>query len=90
MGQAVFYDAHPAMFRAHPFWLLGCIILIPVFGLGLLLLLYWYIRTWQTRLTVTDSEIVYARGILRKDRTEVSLKTRPLGKCDARVLKPAP
>jgi len=62
------------MFRAHPFWFLGCIILIPVFGLGVLLLLYWYIQTWQTRLTVTDSEIVYARGILRKDRTEVSLK----------------
>jgi uncharacterized membrane protein YdbT with pleckstrin-like domain len=74
MARAVIYDAHPAMFRAHPFWFLGCIILIPVFGLGVLLLLYWYIQTWQTRLTVTDSEIVYARGILRKDRTEVSLK----------------
>ena len=74
MARAVIYDAHPAMFRAHPFWFLGCIILIPVFGLGVLLLLYWYIQTWQTRLTVTDSEIVYARGILRKDRTEASLK----------------
>jgi uncharacterized membrane protein YdbT with pleckstrin-like domain len=74
MGQTVFYDEHPAMFRAHPFWLLGCIILIPAFGLGLLVLLYWYIRTRQTRLTVTDSEIVYTTGILRKNRIEVSLK----------------
>lgn len=74
MARAVIYDAHPAMFRAHPFWFLGCIILIPVFGLGVLLLFYWYIQTWQTRLTVTESEIVYARGIFRKDRTEVSLK----------------
>ena len=70
----VIYDAHPAMFRAHPFWFLGYIILIPAFGLGIVLLLYWYIQTRQTRLTVTDSEIVYARGILRKARTEVSLK----------------
>jgi uncharacterized membrane protein YdbT with pleckstrin-like domain len=74
MARAVIYDAHPAMFRAHPFWFLGCVILIPAFGLGILLLLYWYIQTRQTRVTVTDSEIVYARGILRKNRTEVSLK----------------
>ena len=85
MARAVIYDAHPAMLRAHPVWFLGCIILIPVFGLGVLLLLYWYIQTWQTRLTVTDSEIVYARGILRKDRTEVSLKHSRCGKRDARV-----
>ena len=74
MAGMVIYDAHPAMFRAHPFWFLGYIILIPAFGLGVVLLLYWYIQTRQTRLTVTDSEIVYARGILRKARTEVSLK----------------
>ena len=74
MAGMVIYDAHPAMFRAHPFWFLGYIILIPAFGLGIGLLLYWYIQTLQTRLTVTDSEIVYARGILRKARTEVSIK----------------
>jgi uncharacterized membrane protein YdbT with pleckstrin-like domain len=74
MAGPVIYDAHPAMFRTHPFWFLGYIILIPAFGLGILLLLYWYIQTRQTRVTVTDSEIVYARGILRKARTEVSLK----------------
>ena len=74
MAGMVIYDAHPAMFRAHPFWFLGYIILIPAFGLGIVLLLYWYIQTRQTRLTVTDSEIVYGRGILRKARTEVSLK----------------
>ena len=74
MAGMVIYEAHPAMFRAHPFWFLGYIILIPAFGLGIVLLLYWYIQTLQTRLTVTDSEIVYARGILRKARTEVSIK----------------
>ena len=74
MAGTVIYDAHPAMFRAHPFWFLGYIILIPAFELGIVLLLYWYVQTRATRLTVTDSEIVYARGILRKARTEVSLK----------------
>jgi hypothetical protein len=40
MAGTVIYEAHPTMFRAHPFWFIGCIILIPVFGLGVLLLLY--------------------------------------------------
>ena len=34
MAGTVIYEAHPTMFRAHPFWFIGCIILIPVFGLG--------------------------------------------------------
>ena len=45
MAGTVIYDAHPAMFRAHPFWFLGYIILIPAFGLGIVLLLYWYVQT---------------------------------------------
>lgn len=43
--QTIIYDAHPAMLRAHPFWFVAYIILIPAFGLGILLLLYWYIET---------------------------------------------
>jgi uncharacterized membrane protein YdbT with pleckstrin-like domain len=39
-----------------------------------LLLLYWDIHTRQTALTVNDSELLYERGILSKDRTSVSLK----------------
>ena len=74
MAGTVIYEAHPAMFQAHPFWFIGCVILIPAFGLGILLLLYWYINTRQTALTVTDSELLYERGILSKDRTSVSLK----------------
>jgi uncharacterized membrane protein YdbT with pleckstrin-like domain len=74
MAGTVIYEAHPAMFRAHPWWFIGCIILIPVFGLGVLLLLHWYIHTRQTALTVTDAELLYERGILSKDRTSVSLK----------------
>jgi hypothetical protein len=66
MAGAVIYEAHPAMFRAHPFWFIGCVILIPVFGLGVLLRLYWYIHTRQTALTVTDTEILYERRHLEQ------------------------
>jgi uncharacterized membrane protein YdbT with pleckstrin-like domain len=72
-GQLV-YEAHPAMFRAHPFWFILCVLLIAALGIGIILLLYWYIKTRATALTVTDQELMYERGILSKDRTSVSLK----------------
>ena len=74
MAGTVIYEAHPAMFRAHPFWFIGCVVLIPAFGIGILLLLYWYIRTRATTITITDNEIMYEKGILSKDRTSVSLR----------------
>ena len=74
MAGTVIYEAHPAMFRAHPFWFIGCIVLIPAFGLGILILLYWYIKTRATTITITDNEIMYEKGILSKDRISVSLR----------------
>lgn len=74
MAARVIYEAHPAMFRAHPFWFIGCIVLIPALGIGVLLMLYWYIHTRQTTLSVSQHELLYERGILSKDRTSVSLK----------------
>jgi uncharacterized membrane protein YdbT with pleckstrin-like domain len=73
MAGQVVYEAHPAMFRAHPFWFILCVVLIAV-AIGVLMLLYWYLKTHATTLTVTDQELMYERGILSKDRTSVSLK----------------
>ena len=74
MAGAVIYEAHPAMFRAHPFWFILAVLLILALGIGIIILLYWYIKTRATALTVTDQELMYERGILSKDRTSVSLK----------------
>lgn len=74
MADTVLYEAHPAMFRAHPFWFIGAVLLIAAFGAGILILLYWYIKTRATTLTVTDSDLMYERGILSKDRTSLSLR----------------
>ena len=41
MAGEVIYEAHPAMFRAHPFWFILFVLLIAAFGIGLLILLYW-------------------------------------------------
>lgn len=74
MADTVIYEAHPAMFRAHPFWFLFCVVLIAAFGLGLLLLLFWYIKNKATSLTVTENELLYEQGILSKERLSVSLR----------------
>ena len=74
MSGALIYEAHPAMFRAHPFWFILSVLLIAAFGLGILILLYWYIKTRATALTITQHEIMYEKGILSKDRTSVSLR----------------
>jgi len=74
MAATVIYEAHPAMFRAHPFWFILCVLLIAAFGIGIIILLYWYIKTRATALTVTENEIMYEKGILSKDRTSVSLR----------------
>jgi len=74
MAGTVVYEAHPAMFRAHPFYFVLCVLLIAAFGLGLLILLWWYIKTRATSLTVTDHELLYERGILSKERLAVSLR----------------
>ena len=74
MAGTVVYEAHPAMFRAHPFWFILFVLLIAAFGIGLLILLYWYIKTRATALTVTQHELMYERGILSKDRLSVSLR----------------
>ncbi len=74
MAGALIFEAHPAMFRAHPFWFILCVLLIAAFGLGLLFLLYWYIKTRATSLTVTEHDLLYERGILSKERLAVSLR----------------
>ena len=68
------YKAHPAMFRAHPFWFILFVLLIAAFGVGLLILLFWYIKTRATALTVTDHELLYEKGILSKEQLAVSLR----------------
>ena len=74
MAGDIIYQAHPAMFRAHPFWFSLAVLAIAVFGLGILILLYWYIKTLATSLTITEHDITYEQGILSKDRTSVSLR----------------
>jgi uncharacterized membrane protein YdbT with pleckstrin-like domain len=51
------YEAHPAMFRAHPFWFILCVLLIAVFGIGIIILR-------ANALTVADSKLMYELSVL--------------------------
>lgn len=68
------YVAHPAMFRAHPFYFILSLLLIPAFGIGILILLGWYIHTKMTKLIITPKDLLYEKGILSKDRMGLALK----------------
>jgi uncharacterized membrane protein YdbT with pleckstrin-like domain len=71
----VLYDEHPAMFKNNPLGFILSLILIPVFGLGLLILLWWYLQTKSSRLLVGDSEILFEQGLLSKERSEISISS---------------
>ncbi len=71
----VLYDSNPSMFRNNPLAFIICIILIPALGLGLLILLVWYILTKAERLTVTSQDVLYEKGLLSKSRSELRISS---------------
>ncbi|MBK1620982.1 hypothetical protein CKO42_21665 [Lamprobacter modestohalophilus] len=65
------YEEHPVMFAAHPLLFLISLALIPVYGLGLLILLSWWLQCLGTTVTVTTQRTVVRKGILAKYTNEV-------------------
>lgn len=63
--------SHPAMFRNSPVWFMICIVLMVLYGLGLLILLFWWLSCINTTLTVTNKRTILRRGILAKHTREV-------------------
>ena len=70
-NEVVLYEAHPAMFRNHPVYFVLCVLLVPVVGLGLVLLLVWWIQVLGTTLTVTNEQTTLRKGILSKYTNDV-------------------
>ena len=59
------------MFRSRPFWFVLCVLLVAAFGLGLIILLVWWIRTCATTLIVTADRTILQVGLLSRDVQEV-------------------
>ncbi len=70
----VLYEANPSMFRMYPMGTIIAVLLIPV-GIGILLLLYWYVQTKYDHLSIRDDEIVWTHGLLSKQYTEINMSS---------------
>lgn len=69
------YSEHPVMFKNHPFGFILSVILIPAFGVGIIIFLVWFLKTKALKLTVTDDDILFEKGLLSKERSELSLSS---------------
>ena len=67
----VLYRENPSMFRNHPIYFVVCLLLVPVFGLGLILLLFWWLEALGTTLTVTNEQTTLRKGIFSKHTNDV-------------------
>ena len=64
-------EQHPAMFRNHPIGFIGAVIIIPLYGLGLFILLYWWLKCRSTKITITNKKTILQTGLLSKHTNEV-------------------
>ena len=66
------YVKNPSMFRNNPIYFVICLALCFA-GVGFILLLFWFIQAKMTKFTITEDRVEVERGILSKDRTELSI-----------------
>lgn len=69
------YAEHPVMFKNNPLGFILSILLIPAFGVGLLILLWWYLQCKGSKLTVKEHDLMYEQGLLSKNRVEFSISS---------------
>lgn len=62
---------HPSMFRNHPIWFSLCILLVPVVGVGLIILFFWFLVCKATELTITDERTILRQGLFSKRTNEI-------------------
>jgi len=62
----VAYKANAAFFRSRP-------LSFVLFGWFIIPLIYWFLESKAEKLVVEDAELLYEKGILSKDRTELKL-----------------
>ncbi|MGD9853833.1 MAG: PH domain-containing protein [Planctomycetaceae bacterium] len=68
--ESILYEAHPAMFRNNPVWFIVCVLLCAV-GVGVILLVIWYLQTLATTLTVTNEQTTLRKGLLSKNTNDI-------------------
>ena len=70
-----FYEAHPSMVRSSPFKFGLSVLLIPVLGIGILILLFWYLSTKADKFEIKGGEVLWTHGLLNKQYTEIGMSS---------------
>jgi len=70
----VLLHVRPEMIRARPIRFVLAVILIPAYGLGLLILAYWWVSTVSRELIVTPRRVRKRSGVLTNQTTELQHK----------------
>lgn len=66
------YSANPVMFKNNPLGFILALLLVPV-GVGIIIFLVWHLKNKSSRLVVTDSHVLYEKGLLSKERSEIDI-----------------
>ena len=61
------------MFKNNPVGFILSLLLVPVFGIGIIIFLVWYLKTRSSKLSITDRDILFEEGLLNKNRSEISI-----------------
>jgi uncharacterized membrane protein YdbT with pleckstrin-like domain len=72
--ETVLWVASPAMIRNRPVWFMLSVLLIAAYGVGLVILLLWWMSCRSTVLTVTNKRITLRTGLLTKRITEIMIR----------------
>lgn len=72
MSEEVLYQASPPMFRNHPLGFVLSLLLVAA-AVGIVILLFWYVKARSEQLTITREDLRYQKGILSKTHNELRL-----------------
>ena len=64
-------EVSPPMFKNAPFTFILYVLLIAAFGLGIILLLIWFVKARTTRLVIDGDDLLYEKGVLSKERAQL-------------------
>ncbi len=67
------YSENPAMFKNSPIGFIVALALIPAFGLGLVILIYWFLSVKASKLEIKGNDILFEQGLMSKDRSELNI-----------------